>query len=134
MESPSYIDKKQRRKAAGLVNASLSLKQSKTMSKASKSKRSSSKLVVFKKVSTQRSKAQEEFFREESKLSRKEEQIDVDSIDPNDLETIDIHLRDSLIKSFMVIFTNAESQHLLLNKDLIDIAFNCLEFCNDCSL
>lgn len=28
----------------------------------------------------------------------------------------------------MVIFTHDNSQHLLLNKDLIDIAFNCLEF------
>ena len=34
----------------------------------------------------------------------------------------------------MVIFTNDKSQHLLLNKDLIDIAFNRLEFCNDCTL
>jgi hypothetical protein len=39
-------------------------------------------------------------------------------------------LRDALIKSFMVIFTNEKSQHLLLNKDIIDIAFNCLEFCS----
>ena len=43
-----------------------------------------------------------------------------------------MYLRDSLIKSFMVIFTNKSSQHLLLNKDLIDIAFNCLEFYDDC--
>ena len=43
-------------------------------------------------------------------------------------------LRDSLIKAFMVIFTNEQSQHLLLNKDLIDIAFNCLEFCSECTL
>jgi len=41
-----------------------------------------------------------------------------------------MELRDSLIKSFMVIFTNEKSQHLLLNKDIIDIAFNCLEFCS----
>jgi hypothetical protein len=40
-------------------------------------------------------------------------------------------LRDSLIKSFMVIFTHDHSQHLLLNKDLIDIAFNCLELAQD---
>ena len=39
-------------------------------------------------------------------------------------------LRDALIKSFMVIFTNERSQHLLLNKDIIDIAFDCLENCN----
>lgn len=43
-------------------------------------------------------------------------------------------MRDSLIKSFMVIFTNDKSQHLLLNRDLIDIAFNCLEFCKDCTI
>ena len=37
-------------------------------------------------------------------------------------------LRESLIKSFLMIFTNEGSQHLLLNRDLIDIAFNCMEF------
>ena len=36
-------------------------------------------------------------------------------------------LRDAIIKSFMVIFTNEKSQHLLLNKDIIEIAFSCLE-------
>ena len=36
-------------------------------------------------------------------------------------------LRDAIIKSFMVIFTNEKSQHLLLNKDIIKIAFSCLE-------
>ena len=51
--------------------------------------------------------------------------------DDNTLETI---LRDSLIKSFMVIFTHDHSQHLLLNKDLIEIAFNCLEFCSEISI
>jgi hypothetical protein len=40
-------------------------------------------------------------------------------------------LRESIIKSFMVIFTHNHSQHLLLNRDLIDIAFNCLEFAVD---
>ena len=60
--------------------------------------------------------------------------IDVEHIRPNDHELVEAHLRDSLIKSFMVIFTNDKSQHLLLNKDLIDIAFNCLEFCNDCTI
>lgn len=45
-----------------------------------------------------------------------------------------MELRDSLIKSFMVIFTNEKSQHLLLNKDIIDIAFNCLEFCSEISI
>lgn len=55
--------------------------------------------------------------------SKAESEADLDSI-----------LRDSLIKSFMVIFTHDHSQHLLLNKDLIDIAFNCLEFCSDISL
>jgi hypothetical protein len=66
--------------------------------------------------------------------TEKNEAIDVNDIDPNDSEAVDQHLRDSLIKAFMVIFTNDKSQHLLLNKDLIDIAFNCLEFCSDCSL
>jgi len=47
---------------------------------------------------------------------------------------MDHHLRDALIKSFMVIFTHEQSQHLLLNKDLIDIAFNCLEFCEEISV
>ena len=37
------------------------------------------------------------------------EQVDLEHIDPNDTETIDILLRDSLIKSFMVIFTNDQS-------------------------
>ena len=50
----------------------------------------------------------------------------------NDFKTEDIdqkqaELRDTIIKSFMVIFTNEKSQHLLLNKDIIDIAFSCLE-------
>ena len=36
-------------------------------------------------------------------------------------------LRDTLIKSFMMIFTNKKSQHLLLNIDIIEIAFSCLE-------
>ena len=58
----------------------------------------------------------------------------VENINPNNFELIAIHLRDSLIKAFMVIFTNSGSQHLLLNKDLIDIAFNCLEFSDDCSI
>lgn len=62
------------------------------------------------------------------------ETIGVELIDPNDNELVEMHLRDSLIKSFMVIFTNEKSQHLLLNRDLIDIAFNCLEFCQDCTL
>jgi len=60
--------------------------------------------------------------------------IRVEDINPNDHELVEAHLRDSLIKAFMVIFTNDKSQHLLLNKDLIDIAFNCLEFCNDCTI
>ena len=58
----------------------------------------------------------------------------VENINQNNFELIAIHLRDSLIKAFMVIFTNSGSQHLLLNKDLIDIAFNCLEFSDDCSI
>jgi hypothetical protein len=64
----------------------------------------------------------------------KNENLNFEDIDPNDFDTIDMVLRDSLIKSFMVIFTNDKSQHLLLNKDLIDIAFNCLELCTECSL
>lgn len=36
-----------------------------------------------------------------------------------------------MIKAFMVIFTHDHSQHLLLNRDLIDIAFNCLEFADE---
>ena len=43
-------------------------------------------------------------------------------------------LRDALIKSFMVIFTNEKSQHLLLNQDIIDIAFSCLEYCDSISV
>lgn len=58
----------------------------------------------------------------------------IENIDPNNFDLIAIHLRDSLIKAFMVIFTNSGSQHLLLNKDLIDIAFNCLEFHDECSI
>ena len=50
-----------------------------------------------------------------------------DDVQPADNQS---ELRDALIKSFMVIFTNERSQHLLLNKDIIDIAFDCLENCN----
>ena len=49
-------------------------------------------------------------------------------VDPN------AELRDALIKSFMLVFTNEKSQHLLLNNDIIDIAFNCLEFCESISI
>ena len=42
-------------------------------------------------------------------------------------KNIDLYIRDSLIKSFMIIFTNEKSKHLLLNYDLIDIAFNCMQ-------
>lgn len=34
----------------------------------------------------------------------------------------------------MLVFTNEKSQHLLLNQDIIDIAFNCLEFCDSISI
>ena len=61
-------------------------------------------------------------------------EIDIEDIDADDEEKLETQLRDSLIKAFMVIFTNKDSQHLLLNKDLIDIAFNCLEYSNDCTL
>jgi len=70
----------------------------------------------------------------EPECSEDYETIEVEKIDPEDIELVEIHMRDSLIKSFMVIFTNEKSQHLLLNKDLIDIAFNCLEFATDCTL
>lgn len=66
--------------------------------------------------------------------TEKIEKVNVETIDPTDLDMIDNVLRDSLIKAFMVIFTNEQSQHLLLNKDLIDIAFNCLEYCSECTL
>jgi hypothetical protein len=66
--------------------------------------------------------------------TEEEEKIDVEEIDPNDHELVDHLLRDSLIKSFMAIFTNEESKHLLLNRDLIEIAFNCLEFCSECTI
>jgi hypothetical protein len=33
----------------------------------------------------------------------------------------------------MIIFTNEKSTHLLLNNCIIDIAFNCLEFCPEIS-
>ena len=56
----------------------------------------------------------------------KVENIPIEDIDPTDYETIEVQLRDALIKAFMVIFTNDQSQHLLLNRDLIDIALNCL--------
>mmetsp|Transcript_15418 Transcript_15418/g.23713 ORF Transcript_15418/g.23713 Transcript_15418/m.23713 type:complete len:144 (+) Transcript_15418:2249-2680(+) len=51
--------------------------------------------------------------------------------DPLNLE---LYLRDSLIKAFMIIFTNEKSQHLLLNIDLIDIAFNCMCSSQDITL
>jgi hypothetical protein len=34
----------------------------------------------------------------------------------------------------MVIFTNEKSQHLLLNKDIIEIAFSCLNQCDQISM
>jgi hypothetical protein len=37
-------------------------------------------------------------------------------------------LRDSIIKSFMITFTDPSNQHLLMNPDLIEIAFNCIEY------
>mmetsp|Transcript_40226 Transcript_40226/g.61395 ORF Transcript_40226/g.61395 Transcript_40226/m.61395 type:complete len:136 (-) Transcript_40226:2131-2538(-) len=48
--------------------------------------------------------------------------------------TVEGYLRDQLIKSFMVIFTNEQSRHLLMNQDLIDIAFNCLISSQDLTL
>lgn len=58
----------------------------------------------------------------------------MENIDPNDSELVETHLRDSLIKTFMVIFTNDSSKHLLMNKDLIDIAFSCLESSSECTI
>lgn len=49
----------------------------------------------------------------------------------DDGRLIEMYLIDSLVKSFMIIFTNESSQHLLLNMDLIEIAFNCMENCLD---
>jgi len=46
----------------------------------------------------------------------------------------DDNLQDSLIKSFMVIFTHESSHHLLLNTDLISIAFYCLEYASEISI
>jgi hypothetical protein len=40
-------------------------------------------------------------------------------------------LRDSFIKTFMLIFTNEENHYLLLNNDLIEITLNCLEHGQD---
>lgn len=37
-------------------------------------------------------------------------------------------MRDAIIKSFMIVFTNESNRHLLLNTDLIDMANNCIEF------
>lgn len=52
--------------------------------------------------------------------------IDSEIEDAN--QNIDNYLRDSIIKSFMIVFTSESSQHLLLNKDLIEIACNCMEY------
>ena len=51
-----------------------------------------------------------------------------------DEDELDQKIKGSIIKSFMMIFTNEKSQHLLLNVDLIDIAFNCMQNCNEISL
>ena len=34
----------------------------------------------------------------------------------------------------MIIFSNEKSHHLLVNNDLIDIAFNCMEYSTDITL
>ena len=62
------------------------------------------------------------------------ETINVHKIDPEDIEIVETHMRDTLIKSFMVIFSNEESKHLLMNKDLIEIAFSCLESSHECTI
>ena len=41
--------------------------------------------------------------------SEDNETIEVEKVDPEDTEVVEIHMRDSLIKSFMVIFTNEKS-------------------------
>ena len=37
-------------------------------------------------------------------------------------------LTDSIIKSFMIIFTDPSNKNLLMNSDLVEIALNCIEF------
>ena len=49
-------------------------------------------------------------------------------------KNLDLYLRDSLIKSFMIIFTTDKSSHLLLNPDLIEIAISCLQKSEDITL
>ena len=73
----------------------------------------------------------EEEGKEGQSMNREDSESTIETTDEEVLEQV---LKDSLIKSFMVIFTHDHSQHLLLNKDLIDIAFNCLEFCSEISL
>lgn len=43
-------------------------------------------------------------------------------------------LRDALIKSFLVVFTNEKSAHLLLNEHIVATMFSCLEHCDKISL
>lgn len=50
------------------------------------------------------------------------------------LQPVELYLRDSLIKAFVLIFTNQNSQHMLMHSDLIDIAFNCLQRCKNITL
>jgi hypothetical protein len=42
-------------------------------------------------------------------------------------------IKDALIKSFLLIFASEKSQHLLLNNDVLDTAFICLDKCNHLS-
>ena len=51
--------------------------------------------------------------------------------DEKDLED---KIKKSIIKSYMMIFTHENSQHLLLNIDLIDIAFNCMMNCKSINI
>lgn len=90
--------------------------------------------MITKKHVTRPDDESDKIVEKDDEESESYETIAVDQLDPNDNEVVEIYLRDSLIKSFMVIFTNDKSQHLLLNKDLIDIAFTCLEYCKDCTL
>jgi hypothetical protein len=45
----------------------------------------------------------------DSEDTEENERINMDDINPEDTDLIDAHLRDSLIKAFMVIFTNEKS-------------------------
>ena len=62
-----------------------------------------------------------------SLIATRDGDITLSHVEPEKIDKKQAELRDAIIKSFMVIFTNEKSQHLLLNKDIIEIAFSCLE-------